>query len=457
MLKQNWWSYLYLFGWAFAVIAGSLWFSDPDIFWHLKVGEWIVENNAVPRTDVYSWTVYGEPWTAHQWFWEVVLYSVHKYLGYLGIWALTLVMGFIAGAFIRGGLKFKGVSEGVATAAGGLAVLLLIGWLKPWPQAGVYALFGAYLYFSLRNRWGPGEVLYAAGIGLVWANIHSTAVMLPLLLMAEVFWKLIFDRNNMQDIWWRLAAVCSSGIATLITPHGFGLWRYAVGQGLLTSIYRDHVMSWQPYQFGFNALSLIFFISIFILFVAVRQGKEKDLEFIRAAGFWVLALMSRIYSPFAILSTAVLFGLLKIELGTDSIKRMAVISILVGLVMLPLQGIPSDLVQVAREDSYPVDALEHIKEEGYEKIYNDHGWGGYMLWNDVPVYVDGRNDLYGGIFEKNIEMWRSEKPIGETLEETGAETVLTSTHSVMDLTLRGSRWWMEVYRDEVAVIYVKIK
>ena len=455
MPNLNKWSILYLFGWTFAVVASSLWYSDPDVFWHLKVGEWIVKNNAVIRTDVFSWSVYGEPWTAHQWLWDVLLYSVHKNFGFYGMWALTFIMGFTCGALIRGGLKLRGVSEAAATAAGGLGILLLIGWLKPWPQVGMYVMFSLYLFLSLRNRWGPREIFYAAGIGMLWANIHSTAVMFPLLLLAEVGYKLIFKRDSLEDIKWRLGAVVSAAAATLVNPHFFGLWTYAVEQGLLTGLYRQHITSWMPYIFRFNLLSLIFFISALILFAAVRQGKEKEMEFIRAAGFWALALMSRIYSPFAILSTAVLFGLLKFKLEAASIKRLAILSLLAGLVALPVRGIPTDMEEVARKNNYPVDVIEFIESEGLEKIYNDHGWGGYLIWKDIPVYIDGRNDVYQDILVEISLIHTLEQPVGRSIKETGAQTVLTRVSGLFDVALRESAWWEEVYRDETAVVYVR--
>jgi len=455
MQCKNKWSIFFLLSWSFLVVSISLWFADPDVFWHLKVGEWIVSNNAIPRYDIYSWSVYGEPWTAHQWLWEVILYTVHEYFGLLGMWALAFVMGVTSGAFIRAGLKASGVSENVATLAGGLGILLLIGWFKPWPQVGMYALFSAYLYLSLRNKWGPIEAIYTALLGLVWANIHSTAVMLPLLLFAEICYKLLFKRNDLADMRWRLAAVASAGIATLLNPHGLGLWAYAFGQGLSTSIYREIIQSWMPYHFGFNSLSFIFFIGMIILFIAVRQGKEKDLEFLRAAGFWAFALMSRIYSPLAILSTAALAGKIKFELSSRFIKILAFIYLLAGLINLPLNGVPSDLEQVAKENNYPVAAVEYIKNEGLEKIYNDHGWGGYLLWKEIPVYIDGRNDVYADIIEEFININQLEQPVGKTIKETGAKTVLTRINGRLDVSLRESEWWEEVYREDIAVIYVK--
>jgi hypothetical protein len=37
--------------------------SDPDTYWHLATGRWIVEHAAVPKTDPFSHSMPGAPWT----------------------------------------------------------------------------------------------------------------------------------------------------------------------------------------------------------------------------------------------------------------------------------------------------------------------------------------------------------------------------------------------------------
>ncbi|MGI6308994.1 MAG: hypothetical protein ACOX1X_10500 [Dethiobacteria bacterium] len=448
------WGILYILGCTLLVVVGSLWVADPDVFWHLKIGEWIFWQRAVPRTDIYSWSVYGQPWIAHQWLWEVLIYSLHRYAGILGLWCLAFLMIFLTGLLLKRGLLARGVALGNASAAGAMAPLLLIGWLKPWPQAGVYALFSAYLFLSLRDRWGWKEVLSAAGLGLLWGNIHSTALMFPLLLLAETIWSFIFYPEKRKTVRLRLAAAGAAAIATLLNPHGLQLWAYAVREGLLSQQYRENIYSWMPYVFGFNILTPIFFISIIILFMAVRQGQEKELAFVRAAGFWILALMSRIYAPYAVLSTAALLGLLTFKLTAEGLKRLAILALAAGLVLLPVRGVPPDLETVARKGEYPVEAVHLIKQRGYENVFNDHGWGGYLLWKEVPVYIDGRNDVYGELLTDFLHLHQTEKPLGQVLAEKGARTVLTGVNSTRDLALRESLLWQRVYRDEDAVVYI---
>ena len=48
--------------------------SDPDMFWHLASGKWMVEHGAILRNDVFSSTVTGQPYSVGEWLGEIALY-----------------------------------------------------------------------------------------------------------------------------------------------------------------------------------------------------------------------------------------------------------------------------------------------------------------------------------------------------------------------------------------------
>ena len=47
-----------------------------DYYWHIKLGEYIINNKTVPTTDIFSW--YGIAnnllWVSHEWLSGVILY-----------------------------------------------------------------------------------------------------------------------------------------------------------------------------------------------------------------------------------------------------------------------------------------------------------------------------------------------------------------------------------------------
>src|SRR5262245_46053947 len=70
---------------VFAVLFFWLLFTvglnDPDYFWHLKTGEYIVAHMSVPSGDPFSYTFQGRPWAPSEWLFEVCLYGVFTLLG----------------------------------------------------------------------------------------------------------------------------------------------------------------------------------------------------------------------------------------------------------------------------------------------------------------------------------------------------------------------------------------
>lgn len=446
MVKR--WGITFVLICAFASVCVSLWTADPDVFWHLKVGEWIVENHAVPETDIYSWMAYGRPWIAHEWLWEAVMYLVYGKMGVAGLWALVLVSGAATGLLIRSGVKGTGQ---VASVAGGAAPLLLVGWLKPWPQAGVYALFSAYLYLSLRGRWGRREIVSIAAVGLIWANIHSSAVMLPFLLLAEAGWRVIAKEKGVKPL---LFASAASALTTLINPHGPWLWFYVIKESIFTEGYRAYIVEWMPFYFGSTEMAASFFICAAVLFFSAHRGKIRSLEFSRAAGFWALALLSRIYMPYAVLSTAALLGTLKVEFSKNFIKKLAVIVVLAVGVALWARGIPPDLDTAAEKSRFPVTAVGFLQDQHYKRVFNDYGFGGYLIWKGVPVYIDGRAELYKykGIFREYMGLPEA-GGISRYVAGTGADAALVLNNSLLDHALGESPRWRLIYRDETAAVY----
>jgi len=66
--------------------------SGNDFWWHVKVGEYIVENGAVPVTDIFSWygMAKGIGWTAHEWLADVIFYIIHSAFGNIGIYVFSV-------------------------------------------------------------------------------------------------------------------------------------------------------------------------------------------------------------------------------------------------------------------------------------------------------------------------------------------------------------------------------
>src|SRR5215213_2792351 len=150
--------------------------SAVDLAYHLKVGELIVAERAVPRTDVLAWTTAGQPWLDQNWGAQLALYGIWR-LGGLPLVTVTSALcavvtwGLVAAACRRRTANLRliagAVLAGYAAAAAGLS---------PRPQLFSMLLFAAELYLLEVARTRPRVALAIPLLMVLWANLHGAFV-----------------------------------------------------------------------------------------------------------------------------------------------------------------------------------------------------------------------------------------------------------------------------------------
>ena len=78
------WLWLGIGVYALAVINGRALLNDSDTYWQIAVGQWILDHNALPRVDIYSFTKAGEPWVSSSWLSQVLLAASYSLAGWTG-------------------------------------------------------------------------------------------------------------------------------------------------------------------------------------------------------------------------------------------------------------------------------------------------------------------------------------------------------------------------------------
>ena len=78
---------------------------DPDIWWHLRTGQWIVDHAQVPATDPFSAYGDGKRWIAYSWLFEILVYALFTKLGLMGILVFTVSMSLLIALVLHGALR----------------------------------------------------------------------------------------------------------------------------------------------------------------------------------------------------------------------------------------------------------------------------------------------------------------------------------------------------------------
>src|SRR5438094_7524016 len=68
---------------------------DPDFWWHLRIGRWMVENGRLPITDIFTFTASSHVWTDHEYLTEILMWLIYANLG---LAALVAVFGLLTWA-----------------------------------------------------------------------------------------------------------------------------------------------------------------------------------------------------------------------------------------------------------------------------------------------------------------------------------------------------------------------
>jgi hypothetical protein len=274
---------------AFAACVDVL--HDPDLWWHLRLGQWILDNHAVPHAELFSYTAAGNPMTAHEWGSEV-LFSLLSRAG--GLLMVSVVMALVAWSGLLA-LGLRARSRGAGLVA--VAVALLLGAraaepvLGTRPQVITVALICWTLLIAERHLVRGGRLVWLLPpVVLVWANLHGGVVLglgaLGLLAGLEAL-RLLLRRPGAAS-WTRVRslglAVALAALAGCLNPSGPGLYRYSLATSASERL--KPITEWHSPDFTDPSnLGLLVLLASFALLVALGGRLNlRDLG-ISVAGF----------------------------------------------------------------------------------------------------------------------------------------------------------------------------
>ena len=392
-----------------------------DYWWHLKAGEWMLDHQSIPFRDVFSW--YGERhqlyWMSHEWLsdvflagWQRLFNSFSAYFsGYLWTcFLLFLLFGLLS--YINQKLYLKNSYLTMFWLFTGSLVFIIAA--TPRPHLMSYLLLTLTLWSLERFRWRKSfkSLCFLPLWSFLWANFHGGSSNLPYLLGLLYFISGLFSfewRGLVSKKWTsseRKQLLLMSLMAFLviaINPHGFKLWAYPyenMGDGYMLSI----IQEWQPplLRLSGDLLFLLFFVFVFIVLL-FKKAPLPLIDFLLIGGFSYLTLGSIRFLPLLyIISSFVLFPhmieffnskrTLPLEVSRPGFQLVygltGAIFLILWIVQLPYQATLNFPVYLTDEMIHTLQTIQP------QKLYNHYNFGSELIYHDIPVFVDGRADLY---------------------------------------------------------------
>lgn len=374
---------------AFALAAGPA-PADPDMYWHLASGRWMVENGELLRRDVFSSTIAGQPYSVGEWLGQIVLYAAYALGGWSGLALLRGLLVATAALFLTRAALRGGARAVIALPLVTVALLLSeIEWTDR-PQLFTLALFPLLLDLLLAAREGRvRRLLFVPPLLLVWTDLHGGYV-LGLALVLIFALDALLRRAHARAF---AAAAALGALATLLDPGALG-----VGAVLAHAASPPRFIVEESPPDVLTPAGLVF--ALFILatiFVALRAGGTL-FDALLLVPLLVLALSAQRHMPFFAFAS-VPYLALRLPAAVPLLDRTASLgapprAVLAGVstgvaavvlaALLTLPGAPD-------ERAYPAGALGPLAATS-GALLNEYDWGGYLIWNapEHPVFIDGR-------------------------------------------------------------------
>ena len=270
----------------------------------------------------------------------------------------------------------------------------------------------------------------------------------------------------------------------LINPAGTGAYTYTLKtmEGNTTSSINEHLPLTLIDNTEFT-VAIVIFLAILIF----TDTKIKLSDLFMLAGLTYLSFkMRRQVSMFAIFCSFILVKMIAAFLAKydkNLCKKIVRIesTVIGALLLIGIVGyISYDLYKPVINDeyidkgTYPVEAAEWIKNNldlSTLKLYNEYNYGSYLLYEDIPVFIDSRCDLYTPEFNEN----RAQNIDGRDIftdalnianlsvnydikfEEYGVTHIISYANSKLSMVLRNDERYRQIYDDGSFKIFSRIE
>jgi len=488
---------------SFLAFTGHGLIRDPDFWWHVRTGEWMLQHQQLPGHDIY--TFWGNPntWTNHEWLSEVLMWLVWSWWGAPGIvlvFSTVTLLGFVFLLLRSEMAKPPYLILGAGMLLGLVAASPIWG---PRPQMIEFCLVALELLWLARYLQGQARgwaaIYWLPLVMIVWVNLHGSWPSAFLFLGAAVAaqaWGWLAGRDMVakRRVIGLLAVSMLCVLALLLTPNGpaellypFQTQGSAAQQALIEEWFSPdfHQVFLRPFEamlfvalVGFMikrpnlynslialgtlamALESVRHISLFVLAVAPamiesysRIWREDALPFfsrLAQSHGWAASLGRQLQPSAPRPASAALVLLTWLAFA--------------GFVTYSTYNAMQGQAAYDRKD-YPVAAAQYIQSHPNEclRIYNQYGWGGYLVYSleggDLPArhqaYIFGEAALMGDKHLNEYEAIATITPNWEQmLFDANVDCVLYNTGTpVINALALDPQHWHRAYSDPVATIY----
>jgi hypothetical protein len=462
----------------------SVWYNaavtDADIWLRLRMGQWIVQNHALPHNGIF--TQHTElPWIAYTWLFDILTWFVFR-LNSNGLASLT-VMLLVLHALIAALLfvcLYKTSQRFISSALLVIVVLWTANGLSLRSLLLSLLLYTMEVLLLLRaERDGDSKRLWwLVPIFVLWTNLHIQFVyglfILGLFAVAITVSGVGSKRfASIQSVKirptsaWIVLGVCT--LATLVGPYFASVYATVFSYAGNTTQYQQ-VIEHAAINFR-KPEHYVQLLLVMSAFFAVGWKKSLDpFRILLLTSTTLVAFRSQRDGWFVCITAGLLIAeALRVEASNNIEDRKwgwiapsgaFCAAVLIAFGVANHQGLDQMSLIRQIDKQYPVRAASFIAENKFPgPLYNTFNWGEYLVFNlrDYPVSIDGRTDLFGAALDTRAMATVNAYDLAHDSDFQRARVILLERFLPLAAYLANDPHYKLVYSDHIAVVFTKVQ
>ena len=450
---------------------------DPDIWWHLKTGQWIIQHDAVPVTDPFSSYGQGKVWIAYSWLFDVLVYRIFNGFGAVGIIFFTVILALLIALVVHAQVRraqFNLMPEILITAAALTCIKPAMS-PRPWLFSILFLALELSILLQFRRTREQRGLYWLPLIFAAWANIHVQFVYGLAVLFLFAIEPLaqrsvtkiddgtlaVPDRVRPDGFVTLITIMCV--LATLANPYHIYIYKPILEYIRQTQVF-DFIVELQSH--AFRDIGDWVFLAL-ILGVVYSLGWRRETRIfhlgVLALGVFLSFRARRDGWVAAVSAIAMLSDWQRAESASRRVLRTHIagagaIVVLGLLYFVQSRNISESAVWAQVAKQYPVNATRYIHEHNLAgPLYNQFSWGGFLIWSlpELTVAMDGRSNLHGEArIERNRLTWWGMPGWNTDPELTEAKVIVGPIDLPLIALLRTDNRFRLCYEDRVAAVFV---
>jgi hypothetical protein len=448
---------------------------DADLWWHVKTGQDILLNRAVPWVDAYSYSHAGQPWIAKEWLSQVLLAIAYNIWGWNGVLLEALFAAVLA--FV---LLYNHLAQSLRPIAAAVIVIVVAIALTPVVIARPHVFTFALVVLMTSKLFGAAEKQVAPpwwllALVVLWVNLHGSFTLA--FVIAGFAFLDAMEKNRLKDRglilrWLAFLVLCP--LVTLINPYG--IQPFIIGLNLMSGIQAMTLITeWQPFNAQvdpINEIGILLFLGtlictrpalgifrvLFVLFTLHMM--LTHIRFIYVFFFCVPIIASwAVAKANPALSWDSWADLPRDGLETVLGKNRNLFLAAGTLLALASFAAASTVHPFRPPPRRTIDgAFAYIREHNLTgPVFNSYNMGGPLILNGFKTYIDGRADqLFQGTFLQdyvNTADPADTSTLQRILEQNKMTWTIFPAIDPRNQALAKLPGWKQTFTDAYATIY----